>query len=88
MVNVAKIIRKSLIRKQIKMVILDIKELIMSIAVRKKVADNRWVVPHNLYLSTKLDCHTNVEICSTVKAVKYIYIYISMFTKDMIDLFM
>jgi hypothetical protein len=28
--------------------------------------DNRWVVPHNLYLSTKYNCHINVEICSSV----------------------
>nr|XP_027091801.1 uncharacterized protein LOC113712521 [Coffea arabica] len=38
--------------------------------------DNRWVVPHNGYLLAKFDCHINVEICSTVKAVKYIYKYI------------
>ena len=28
--------------------------------------DNRWVVPHNLYLITKYNCHINVEICSSV----------------------
>ena len=38
--------------------------------------DNRWVVPHNLYLVTKYDCHINVEICSSVKAVSYLYKYI------------
>ena len=34
--------------------------------------DNRWIVPHNLYLSTKYYCHINVEVCSSVK---FIYIY-------------
>ena len=38
--------------------------------------DNRWVVPHNLYLATKYDCHFNIEICSSVQAVKYLYKYI------------
>ena len=28
--------------------------------------DNRWIVPHNLYLSTKYNCHINVEVCSSV----------------------
>ena len=28
--------------------------------------DNHWVVPHNLYLVTKYNCHINVEICSSV----------------------
>ena len=38
--------------------------------------DNRWVVPYNLFLATKYDSHINVEICSTVKAVKYLYKYV------------
>lgn len=35
--------------------------------------DNRWVVPHNLWLCTKYDAHINVEVCTSVTAVKYIY---------------
>ncbi|XP_071909310.1 uncharacterized protein [Coffea arabica] len=46
------------------------------IIVRGHELDNRWVVPYNGYLLAKFDCHINVEICSTVKAVKYIYKYI------------
>jgi len=38
--------------------------------------DNGWTVPHNLFLATKFDCHINVEIVSTVKAVKYLYKYV------------
>lgn len=39
--------------------------------------DNRWVVPYNPHLLGKYDCHINVEICSSVKAVKYLYKYIT-----------
>jgi hypothetical protein len=38
--------------------------------------DNSMIVSYNPYLLQKYDCHINVEICSTVKAVKYIYKYI------------
>ncbi|XP_041011267.1 uncharacterized protein LOC121255037 [Juglans microcarpa x Juglans regia] len=48
----------------------------ITVKVRGKNLDNRWVVPHNPYLLAKFDCHLNVEICSTIKAVKYLYKYI------------
>ena len=32
-----------------------------------------WVVPYNPYLLLKYNAHINVEICSTVSAVKYLY---------------
>ncbi|XP_074299982.1 uncharacterized protein LOC141631176 [Silene latifolia] len=38
--------------------------------------DNRSVVPYNPYLLVLLDCHLNVEVCSTIKAVKYLYKYV------------
>nr|XP_027078742.1 uncharacterized protein LOC113702010 [Coffea arabica] len=44
--------------------------------VRGHEVDNRWVVPYSPYLLVKFNCHLNVEICSTVKAVKYMYKYI------------
>lgn len=38
--------------------------------------DNRWVVPYNPYLTRRYEAHINVEVCATVKAVKYIHKYI------------
>ena len=38
--------------------------------------DNCSVIPYNLYLSARYDCHINVEICTSVKAIKYIHKYI------------
>ena len=43
---------------------------------RGNVFDNRHVVPHNAYLTVKYECHINVEVCASVKAVKYIHKYI------------
>jgi hypothetical protein len=44
--------------------------------VRNHMLDNRWIVPYNLHLLSQFDCHMNVEICSTIKLVKYTYKYI------------
>jgi len=38
--------------------------------------DNRWIVPHNVYLCTKYDAHIHVEVCSTITVVKYLYKYV------------
>ena len=38
--------------------------------------DNRFVVPYNPWLLKRYRCHTNVEVCASVKSVKYIYKYI------------
>ncbi len=38
--------------------------------------DNRWVVPHNVYLLTKYDAHINVEVCNNICAVKYLFKYV------------
>lgn len=48
----------------------------LRVTVRSSLLDNRWVVPYNPYLLSRYDCHINVEICSGVKAVKYLYKYI------------
>jgi len=39
-------------------------------------ADNRYVVPFNPLLLLLFDCHINVEMCSSVRACKYIFKYI------------
>lgn len=48
----------------------------ISIKVRGQVLDNRWVISYNPYLSVKFDCHINVEVCSFIKTVKYLFKYV------------
>jgi hypothetical protein len=43
---------------------------------RNKSIDSRWVVPYNPWLLLKYDCHINVEICSSIKSIKYLYKYV------------
>ncbi len=38
--------------------------------------DNRWVVPHNVYLLTKYDVHINVKVCNNIRVVKYLFKYV------------
>ena len=38
--------------------------------------DDRWIVPYNPYLLLKYNCHINVEVCTSMKAVKYLFKYI------------
>ena len=39
--------------------------------------DNKWVVPHNKFLLKTFNAHLNVEICSSVKSIKYVCKYIT-----------
>ncbi|XP_072060153.1 uncharacterized protein [Arachis hypogaea] len=39
------------------------------------IIDNRWEVPYNPWLLLKYDCHINVEICSIIRSIKYLYKY-------------
>ncbi len=42
----------------------------------QRMVDNRWIVPYNLHLATKYHAHINVEICSSIFVVKYMYKYV------------
>ena len=46
------------------------------VRIRGAVLDNRWVVPYNPYLLIRYNCHINIEVCSSIKAVKYLFKYI------------
>ena len=48
----------------------------VEVNVRKSVLNNKWVIPYNPYLLAMFDCHINVEVCSTISAVKYLYKYV------------
>ncbi|XP_027905922.1 uncharacterized protein LOC114165517 [Vigna unguiculata] len=43
---------------------------------RNVTVDNRWVVPYNPWLLLKYDCNINVEVCSSIKSIKYLYKYV------------
>ncbi|KAE9540849.1 hypothetical protein AGLY_004094 [Aphis glycines] len=45
--------------------------------IRNNDIDNRWVVPYNPLLLKIFDAHINVELCSSVKSIKYITKYIN-----------
>ena len=42
-----------------------------------QVVQNNIVVPYNLWLLRQWKCHINVEICSSIKAIKYVLKYIN-----------
>ncbi|PKA51799.1 hypothetical protein AXF42_Ash008028 [Apostasia shenzhenica] len=48
----------------------------ITVKVRKTTLDNGWVAPYNSYLLCRFDCHLNIDICSSVNSVKYLYKYI------------
>ena len=38
--------------------------------------DNRYIVPYNSFLTKLFQCHINVELCTSVRAIKYVCKYI------------
>uniref|UniRef100_A0A8I6WBU2 ATP-dependent DNA helicase n=1 Tax=Hordeum vulgare subsp. vulgare TaxID=112509 RepID=A0A8I6WBU2_HORVV len=46
------------------------------VRIRGAELDNRWVVPYNPFLLMTYNCHINVEACSSIKPVKYLFKYI------------
>ena len=42
-----------------------------------RIVDNGWVVPYNPFLSRRYSCHINVECCTSPKAAKYLYKYVT-----------
>jgi hypothetical protein len=40
------------------------------------VVDNRWVVPHNPYLTRKFNAHINIEVSAGIRSVKYLFKYV------------
>ena len=40
------------------------------------MVNNTWIVPYNLWLLLKYNCHINIEICYSIKSVKYLYKYV------------
>jgi hypothetical protein len=43
------------------------------VEVRNSKLDNKWVIPFIPSLHMLYNCHINVEICSSIKVVKYLY---------------
>lgn len=46
-----------------------------SVRIRGVALDNHYVISYNSYLAS-FNCHINLKICSTIKAVKYLYDYV------------
>ena len=51
------------------------KDDVRKIQVRGSIVDNYWIVPFNTFLSMKFKAHVNVEFCSTITVLKYLYKY-------------
>ncbi|KAJ9566736.1 hypothetical protein OSB04_002702 [Centaurea solstitialis] len=48
----------------------------INVHVRRDTLDNRWVVPYNPKLLMMYNCHINVEACSSITSVKYMFKYV------------
>ena len=43
---------------------------------RQHTVDSQWVVPYNPFLLKTFNCHINVEISTSIRAVKYLFKYV------------
>jgi hypothetical protein len=41
------------------------------------IIDNRWVVPYSPFLCRMFSCHINVELCTSIKSIKYVLKYVN-----------
>lgn len=48
-----------------------------TVKIKEFVVDNRWVVPYNPVLLRTFGAHINVEMCNSVKSIKYICKYVN-----------
>ncbi|XP_035838840.1 uncharacterized protein LOC110906363 [Helianthus annuus] len=48
----------------------------IEVDLRGQTLDNRWMVPYNPRLLMMFNCHMNVEVCSSIKSVKYLFKYV------------
>ncbi|XP_024969804.1 uncharacterized protein LOC112509181 [Cynara cardunculus var. scolymus] len=48
----------------------------IKVNVRGNILDNRWVVPYNPKLLMMFNCHINVEVCSSIISVNYVFKYV------------
>ncbi|XP_064644731.1 uncharacterized protein LOC135498406 [Lineus longissimus] len=47
-----------------------------TIQIGRHEVDNRWIVPYNPYLTQKFNAHINLEACTSIKSVKYLFKYV------------
>lgn len=46
------------------------------VKIRGAKLHNRWVLPYNPGLLMRYNCHINVQACSSIKVVKYLFKYV------------
>jgi PIF1-like helicase/Helitron helicase-like domain at N-terminus len=46
-----------------------------TVTINGHVLDSGWVVPYNRTLSLKYNAHINIEVCSSIEGIKYLYKY-------------
>jgi hypothetical protein len=54
----------------------DGRTIVVGPAARPYEVDNRWIVPYNPYLTKKFRAHINLEACTSIKSVKYLFKYV------------